>query len=86
MLHLSRGIAAVNWRTGRDALYVVAAPYEAIAALESRAGGQRYPLPLRLPAGFRTDLASVPRVASWYVGCVGPHLEASVVHDWHYAT
>ena len=31
-----------------------------------------------------TDLASVPPVFRWYVGRVGRHLEASVVHDWLY--
>ncbi len=29
-----------------------------------------------------TDLASVPRVARGIVGKVGPHLEASIVHDF----
>lgn len=80
-LHLSRDIAAVKGRSGRDALFVVARPYEAIATLESGAEGRRYPFPIRVPAGFLTDLSSISRFGRGYVGRVGPHLEASVVHD-----
>ena len=34
--------------------------------------------------GMFTDLSSVPRIARGIVGRVGPHLEASIVHDWLY--
>lgn len=37
-----------------------------------------------VPRGMLTDLASVPRLARWIVGRVGPHLEASIVHDFLY--
>ena len=37
-----------------------------------------------VPAGTVTDLASVPRCFRWYVGRVGPHLEASIIHDYLY--
>ena len=41
---------------------------------------------LRVPRGFITDLASVPRLpwAYWAVGGLGH--EAAVVHDWLYTT
>ncbi len=37
-----------------------------------------------VPRGMLTDLASVPRAARSIVGAVGPHLEASIVHDYLY--
>jgi hypothetical protein len=37
-----------------------------------------------IPPGLITDLASVPRFAQSFVGKVGPHLEASIVHDFGY--
>ncbi len=39
---------------------------------------------ITVPRGTVTDLASVPRIFRWYVGRVGRHLEASIVHDWLY--
>ena len=80
-LHLTRQISAVKARRGRDANYVVAKNFEAEVQLESE-GGEPYPI--CVPADFRTDLASVPPLARGYIGRVGPHLEASVIHDWLY--
>ncbi|MBT6284164.1 MAG: DUF1353 domain-containing protein [Rhodospirillaceae bacterium] len=39
---------------------------------------------LTVPAGILTDLASVLKVARSYIGRVGPHLEAAIVHDYLY--
>ena len=39
---------------------------------------------ITVPRGAITDLASVPRPFRGFVGRVGPHLEASIVHDWLY--
>lgn len=39
---------------------------------------------LTVPRGMLTDLASVPSVARSIIGRVGPHLEASIVHDYLY--
>lgn len=39
---------------------------------------------LTVPAGFYTDLSSIPAAARWIVSKSGPHLEASIVHDWLY--
>ena len=33
------------------------------------------------PAGFETDLTSVPAVFGWLIGSTGAHLPAAVVHD-----
>lgn len=35
-----------------------------------------------IPAGFRTDLASVPRIAQPIVPKTGPYADASVLHDY----
>jgi hypothetical protein len=35
-----------------------------------------------VPAGFRTDLASVPRLLTWLVPKAGVHNRAAVVHDY----
>lgn len=37
-----------------------------------------------VPRGMLTDLASVPKAARSIIGAVGPHLEASIVHDYLY--
>lgn len=40
---------------------------------------------IAVPAGFMTDLASVPWFARWYVSRDGDHTKAAIVHDWLYA-
>jgi hypothetical protein len=35
-----------------------------------------------VPAGFRTDFASVPRVLTWLVPRTGRHNRSAVLHDW----
>ena len=35
-----------------------------------------------VPAGFRTDFASVPRVAIWLIPRFGRYTPAAVLHDW----
>lgn len=39
-----------------------------------------------VPAGFRTDLASIPQVAQAVIGKWERHAPAAVLHDWLYAT
>lgn len=41
---------------------------------------------LIVPKGFKTDLASIPRVLWWVIPPFGKHNEASVVHDYLYKT
>jgi hypothetical protein len=35
-----------------------------------------------VPAGFRTDFATVPRVVSWLVPRFGTYTLAAILHDW----
>lgn len=35
-----------------------------------------------VPAGFRTDFASVPRVVQWLIPSYGRYTLAAIVHDW----
>ena len=58
--------------------YIVAQPYTARYTLNGKE--ER----LTVPGGLLTDLASVPRPLRWYVGRVGPHLEAAILHDYLY--
>lgn len=38
----------------------------------------------RLPAKFRTDLASIPRLLRWLIPQIGRHIQAAIVHDLLY--
>lgn len=66
-------------RFGPEEQYLVARTYIVHAQLDGKTVRV-----IKVPAGAVTDLASVPPVFRWYVGRVGRHLEASVVHDWLY--
>lgn len=83
-LYLTRGIEAVRGRRGEDAEYALAQRYRAWVTVRAEGNGEESRLPISIPAGFLTDLSSVPRPGRWYVSRVGPHLEASIVHDWLY--
>lgn len=39
---------------------------------------------LVVPAGFVTDLASVPAFGRWYVSRDGDHLKPAIIHDFGY--
>jgi hypothetical protein len=41
---------------------------------------------ITVPAGFETDLASIPRLARGLIPSSGPWQRAAVIHDWLYAT
>lgn len=80
-LILRREIDAVKMRGGKDdAEYVVGADYEVSFKIK----GQVNRRTIKVPKGMLTDLASVPRAAWALVAPVGPHLEASIVHDFLY--
>ncbi len=66
-------------RFGPEEQYLVARQYDVCVELD----GDRI-LTISVPWGTVTDLASVPPVFRWYVGRVGRHLEACIVHDWLY--
>lgn len=81
-IYLTRKMARVQTRRGRDADYVVSKDYR--ATVELRQNGKTFPFPICVPAGYETDFASVPPWGRVLIGRVGPHLEASIVHDWLY--
>ena len=83
-LHLTRRIEAVRGRREEDAEYALSQRYLAWVTVKAEGTGRVSRLRISIPAGFLTDLASVPRPARWAVSRVGPHLEASIVHDWLY--
>ena len=39
-----------------------------------------------VPAGFATDLASVPRIFIWLIMPFGSHQRPALLHDYHYRT
>ena len=77
-LILYRCAEAVRTGSGREANYVVGWDYRVTFKVD---GVER---DVVVPRGMLTDLASVPRAFRWYAGRVGPHLEASIVHDYLY--
>ena len=77
-LELYRAAEALPAREGSDADYVVRRPYTVGFRLDGKLRR------IIVPQGMLTDLASVPRIARSIVGRVGPHLEASIVHDYLY--
>ncbi len=62
----------------REAQYIVAEDYKVSFKLD----GERRCITVQ--RGTLTDLASVPRMFRILVGRVGPHLEASIIHDYQY--
>jgi len=79
-LVLVRKPKAITERSGPDPNYIVGKPYKAKYKL---AGDDAWRT-IVVPVGMLTDLASVPRLARWYVGRVGRHLEAAILHDYLY--
>src|SRR4051812_10918506 len=55
----------------RSGVYVLTAP------LVYRGARDRF----EVPAGFHTDLASVPRILTWLVPVAGVHDRAAILHD-----
>lgn len=82
-LHLMRSIFSVKTRRGADADYLVGTPYRARVRLRVD-GEKEHWHSICVPRGYKTDLASVPRLARLVFSRVGPYLEACVVHDWLY--
>jgi len=64
----------------KDADYILAENYR----VKYRLDGENEDRFITAPQGMLTDLASVPAIGRGIVGKVGPHLEASIVHDFLY--
>ena len=62
----------------REAQYIIAKDYKVSFVLDGA------PHCIRVPRGTLTDFASVPRLFRIFVGRVGPHLEAAIIHDYLY--
>ncbi len=77
-LHLCRCATALKLSTGKDADYIVSQPY----TIDFKLDGVDHQI--TVPEGMLTDLSSVPRFARFFIGRVGRHLEASIVHDFLY--
>lgn len=54
-------------------------PFELIHAIRFESSAGRI---ITVPAGYRTDFASVPRFFHRIVSPVGRHGKAAIVHDW----
>ncbi len=76
-LRVARRRAGLSCRD-REAQYIVAERYSVSFDLDHRRRT------ITVPRGMLSDLASVPRPFRWLVGRVGPHLEASIIHDYLY--
>jgi len=72
--------AVRRYEMSEDADYVLARDFTVSYRLE----GEDAFRSITVPAGMLTDLASVPRLFRGFVGRVGPHLEAAIVHDYLY--
>lgn len=70
--------ALINREDGED-VYLVGAPFTVSWKPEVGIGGK-----VTVPAGFITDLTSVPPLFRLFVSRAGPWLEAAVVHDYLY--
>ena len=83
-IHLTRKISKVQKRTGRDADYIVSKPYKAKVKVKSVANSKSWWISICIPPGFPTDLCTSPPLMRPLMSRVGPHLEASIIHDWLY--
>ena len=66
-------------RLGPEQQYIVTKDYRVCVQLDNEA-----PYIMTVPAGTVTDLSSAPGPFRMFVGRVGPHLEATIVHDYLY--
>ena len=62
----------------REAQYIVVEDFKVSFCLD---GCKKH---VKVPRGLVTDLVSVPRPGRLFVGRVGPHLEACILHDYLY--
>lgn len=92
-LHLYRHPSALLNSKGKDPDYIVEWDYTVSFRLSGMRPGyenMQITIPggenmqITVPSGLMTDLASVPRLARIFMGRVGRHLEAAIVHDYMY--
>jgi len=61
-------------------------PFELITPFDYHVGEEGSGDVITVPAGYRTDFASVPRIFWRIIPPVGRYGKAAVVHDWLYDT
>ncbi len=75
-LYICRARTGLTSSRDRETQYLVYGEYRVAFKVDGRRQE------LAVPSGMLTDLASVPAIARPIVDRVGPHLEASIVHDF----
>ena len=55
-----------------------------VVATEGRYQSTEYNASFGIPAGFKTDLASIPRLLRWLIPVDGKHALPAILHDWLY--
>lgn len=75
--------ARVHVRKTPESLWQLSADFRARMTLHLKSGAPRN-VTIRAPRGLYTDLSSVPKLLWSFVGPIGPHLEASIIHDYLY--
>lgn len=75
--------AQVHVKKPPRSLWQLSANFRARMTVHPKVGNP-YSLTIKAPRGLYTDLASVPQFLWPIVGPVGPHLEASIIHDYLY--
>ncbi len=67
--------------THLDTRYIGGGYFELLAPLDVKIGGQV----LRIPKGFITDFASIPKLARWLIAKTEDHIKGAVLHDYLYS-
>jgi hypothetical protein len=75
--------AKVHVKKPPESLWQLSANFRARMTVYPKQGTP-YPVTIKAPRGLYTDLASVPELLWSLIGPVGPHLEASIIHDYLY--
>lgn len=64
-------------------LWQLAGDFRARLTIRPKQGAEQTVI-VTAPRGMFTDLASVPKIFWSFIGPIGPHLEASILHDYLY--
>ena len=74
----------VRSKKWKEKKFIVGRAYKVKYKWKDAKGAIRGYCSIVVPCGLVTDLASIPRILRGVVSKVGPHVEASVVHDYLY--
>lgn len=73
-----------NFTTPADFRFIGKRRFKLLAPFEYHVGSYPSAEVIRVPEGFVTDLASVPRVLWWLLPPHGRYAKAAIVHDYMY--